>query len=54
MLFGFGMAVAHEVSSLIQPTSSSDIGAPCAAKMTGIRPPAGFHLLSVRVAMLRI
>jgi len=42
MLFGDGMAFAHEASSAIHAASSSKIGAPCAAKITGIRPVADF------------
>jgi len=49
MLLGLGIAFAHEVSSPIHPASSRRIGAPCAAKMTGIRPPDGFRSLSFRV-----
>src|SRR5262245_45113077 len=37
MLVGFGIARAHAASSAIQSASSSRTGAPCAAKITGIR-----------------
>lgn len=36
---GLGIAAAHAASSPIHPASSSRIGAPCAAKMTGIGAP---------------
>jgi len=36
MLLGLGIALAHAASSAIHMTSSSNTGAPCAAKMTGI------------------
>ena len=37
MLCGRGRAAAHAASSPIHTASSSRIGAPCAAKMTGMR-----------------
>ena len=52
MLFGFGMAFAQAASSPIQAASSSRIGAPCAAKMAGMRPAADGRLLSVSVVMV--